>query len=59
MYENNIVLIWQPLVCMYVLKEYMLSEVEQLEKIIYPLLQPLRWRCGDYVIHHERDVREE
>jgi len=23
------------------------------------LLQPLRWRCVDYVIHHERDVREE
>jgi len=23
------------------------------------LLQPLRWCCVDYVIHHERDVREE
>jgi len=23
------------------------------------LLQPLRWRCVDRVIHHERDVREE
>ena len=23
------------------------------------LLQPLRWCCGDCVIHHERDVREE
>jgi len=23
------------------------------------LLQPLRWRCVDYVIHHKRDVREE
>ena len=23
------------------------------------LLQPLRWRCVDCVIHHERDVREE
>jgi len=23
------------------------------------LLQPLWWRCVDYVIHHERDVREE
>jgi len=23
------------------------------------LLQPLRWRCIDYVIHHERDVRED
>jgi len=23
------------------------------------LLQPLCWRCGDCVIHHERDVREE
>jgi len=22
------------------------------------LLQPLRWRCVDCVIHHERDVRE-
>ena len=22
-------------------------------------LQPLRWRSVDYVIHHERDVREE
>jgi len=23
------------------------------------LLQPLRWRCVDCVIHHKRDVREE
>ena len=23
------------------------------------VLQPLRWCCVDYVIHHERDVREE
>jgi len=23
------------------------------------LLQPLRWRCVDCVIHHERDVHEE
>jgi len=23
------------------------------------LLQPLQWRCGDCVIHHERDVHEE
>jgi len=23
------------------------------------VLQPLRWRCVDFVIHHERDVREE
>ena len=23
------------------------------------LLQPLRWRCTDCVIHHERDVREQ
>jgi len=23
------------------------------------LLQPLWWRCVKYVIHHERDVREE
>jgi len=23
------------------------------------LLQPLRWRCVDCVIHHEWDVREE
>jgi len=23
------------------------------------LLQPLRLRCVDFVIHHERDVREE
>jgi len=23
------------------------------------LLQPIRWRCVDCVIHHERDVREE
>jgi len=23
------------------------------------LLQPLRWRCVECVIHHERDVREE
>jgi len=24
-----------------------------------PLLQPLRWRCVECAIHHERDVREE
>ena len=24
-----------------------------------PLLQPLRWRCVDCVIHRERDAREE
>jgi len=23
------------------------------------LLQPLRWRCADCMIHHKRDVREE
>ena len=23
------------------------------------MLQPLRWRCVDCMIHHERDVREE
>ena len=23
------------------------------------VLQPLRWRCVDCLIHHERDVREE
>jgi len=23
------------------------------------LLQPLRWRCVDCAIHHERDMREE
>jgi len=23
------------------------------------VLQPLRWRCVECVIHHERDVREE
>ena len=23
------------------------------------LLQPLRWRCAECAIHHERDVREE
>jgi len=23
------------------------------------MLQPLRWRCVKFVIHHERDVREE
>jgi len=23
------------------------------------LLQPLRWRCVECAIHHERDVREE
>jgi len=27
--------------------------------ISYILLQLLRWRCVEYVIHHERDVREE
>jgi len=26
---------------------------------MYAALQPLRWRCVDCVIHHERDVREE
>jgi len=24
-----------------------------------PVLQPLRWRCVECVIHHERDVRDE
>jgi len=23
------------------------------------LLQPLRWRCAERMIHHERDMREE
>jgi len=23
------------------------------------LLQPLRWRCAEWAIHHERNVREE
>jgi len=26
---------------------------------LFHLLQPLRWRCVERVIHHERDVREE
>jgi len=26
---------------------------------IFVLLQPLRWRCVECAIHHERDVREE
>jgi len=30
-----------------------------IEKFECILLQPLRWRCVDCVIHHERDVREE
>ena len=25
----------------------------------YVLLQPLRWCCVEFVIHHEREVREE
>ena len=37
--------------------ELSLSVVSAVAIII--LLQPLRWRCVDYVIHHERDVREE
>jgi len=28
-------------------------------KIYVTLLQPLRWRCVECVIHHERHVREE
>ena len=28
-------------------------------QFLLALLQPLRWRCVDCVIHHERDVREE
>ena len=27
--------------------------------VMFILLQPLRWRCVDCVIHHERDVRKE
>ena len=27
--------------------------------LILYVLQPLRWRCAEYVINHERDVREE
>jgi len=23
------------------------------------LLQPLSWRCAEYAVHHERNVREE
>jgi len=23
------------------------------------LLQPLRWRCAEYVVHHERNMCEE
>ena len=26
---------------------------------VFIMLQPLRWRCVDCGIHHERDVREE
>ena len=26
---------------------------------VHPMLQPLRWRCVERAIHHERDVREE
>ena len=29
------------------------------ESLIYVVLQPLRWRCVECVIHHERDVRDE
>jgi len=34
MYENNLLLFWQPLYVLDVIKE--LSEVEQLEKITFP-----------------------
>ena len=36
-----------------------LTIVEKFVIYVYVLLQPLRWRCVDCVIHHEWDVREE
>jgi len=35
------------------------DSVGMIETIVRLLLQPLRWRCLECVIHHERDVREE
>jgi len=26
---------------------------------LFVLLQPLRWRCAECAVHHERNVREE
>jgi len=37
-------------------KEMKLMVLYKKEMVV---LQPLRWRCVDYVIHHGRDVREE
>jgi len=31
----------------------------RLDAFVCMLLQPLRWRCVDCVIHHERDVRQD
>jgi len=38
------------------ISQFGISEVLQ---FLVVLLQPFWWCCVDYVIHHERDVREE
>jgi len=41
-------------------RTHMLLFVQKLSGfLILYVLQPLRWRCAEYVINHERDVREE
>jgi len=35
------------------------SNFLEVKFVTFPLLQPLRWRCVECAIHHERDVREE
>jgi len=37
----------------------LIVKIDKKEYILVLVLQPLRWRCVDCVIHHERDVREE
>jgi len=35
------------------------TEANNIKALDLLVLQPLRWRCVDCVIHHERDVCEE
>jgi len=37
----------------------MSQELPNFIATLFALLQPLRWRCVECVVHHERDVREE
>jgi len=36
-----------------------LAKKIQVTHLAFTVLQPLRWRCIECAIHHERDVREE